>query len=409
MALAPIPLRGFTPIKMDPLKSLLNSAFASAREGAYPAALDTFKIVLSHNPHHAGALFGAAGCHYRMSNKDAALEFLQRLLKVNPSHPEGLKLLREIRTGEIGPKVGPADEDILNPEMGFIDPFGTGLDKQNREIEIIPEWQAPGRDIPGIGEAFREGMSTCQSKFQIGKVYRDAWRFSRENFRTLYFASLFSLFVWVSVWAPFIYWLFESWGEGKVIAFSRIGATILLLPTTGLLSFYAFQIRNDNNLPLVQSQLFLNHYPGVLFSLGWLLLPVFLAVSLLYGFAFLAGFFVDYSLGAWVYAYSLEIAIVMIVYLGFRCWFLHQSAYTQVEDHPLTILGRAYYATRGQHIRLFFFIVLQTIFFIGGTLLLGLGIPLVHAAQTEAFLQTQSTEKMKSEKIGFIPKRVEGH
>ena len=393
---------------MDSLNTLLKSAYASAKKGDYQAAFEEFKIVLSHNPHHVGALFGAAACQYRMSNPALALEFLDRLLKVHPTHPEGVKLYREIQEGGLSsPGVGVAGKTPFAPESDFVDPFGTGLDRQNRSVEIIPEWKSPGRDAPGTLELFREGRTTCLGSLRIGRAYLDAWRFYRANFRKVYLATWVCLLVWVLLWIPFSLWFLQVLREGFIMRIVGLIGGLFLYPTAGLLSCYCFRLRTQDEVPLSQIYYFLAYYPGILFSLGWTLLPIPLGISSLYGCLRVIEMFTDVPLASVAYPHLGKVGIIALAYLWCRCWFLHQSAYSNLDDHPLTVLGRAYHATRWQHIRLLFFIAFQTLFLIVGTLLFGLGIGWVHAAQTEAFLQTQREPQFEPEleDIGFIPKQ----
>ncbi|MCA9436789.1 MAG: hypothetical protein KC978_13480, partial [Candidatus Omnitrophica bacterium] len=61
-----------------------------------------------------------------------------------------------------------------------------------------------------------------------------------------------------------------------------------------------------------------------------------------------------------------------------------------------------------QQFRLLIFTVLQTLLLILGLFFLGLGLPWVHLAQTEAFLETQRQKEGEAARdgIGFEPKRA---
>jgi hypothetical protein len=316
-----------------------------------------------------------------------------------------VKLLNQIRVEDLAKRgLGEFKEDPLNPEYSSIDPFGTGLDKKNREFEIIPEWRSPGREIPSIRETILEGKGAYTSSFRLGAVYRESWNFYRRNFRRLYLGGWLTLFVGFGVFAPFAPWLFQSFREGTLLTPTRILFLILFYPMTGLFSSYCFRFRRDPNLPLTQIVHFAGYYPCILFCLGWMLLILPLLLSLIYALAFLGQLFIDFPLAEWVYKHLAIIAGGVLFYLWWRCWFLHQAVYDNPDLHPLTILGRAYFATSGQLFRLLVFSVFQTGILVIGTLLFGLGIPWVHLAQTEALRQIQGGQEKEPNEIGFVPR-----
>ncbi|MCB9767162.1 MAG: tetratricopeptide repeat protein [Candidatus Omnitrophica bacterium] len=394
---------------MDPLKTLLNSAYARAKKGEYKSALEEFKVLLSHNPNHAGGLFGIAACHYRMGNVEEAQTFLERLLRVSPQHPEGRRLLKELQMEGLDSQgVAPVREDPLNPEYSMMDPFGTGLTKKNREIEVIPEWQSPGRDIPSIRETILEGKGSGASPFHIGRVYGDSWRFYRQNFKRLFWGGLICLFVGLGLLAPFIPWFVSDLKEGALLSPGRVLLLAFLYPATGLYSAFCFRLKEDAEISFGEIPQFAKFYPGILFCHFWMLIFAVIFMSLLYGVCFLIGILTGWPIVSWIFANVPVFVGGCLFYVWWRCWFLNQAVYLDANLHPLTILGRAFFSTSGQQFRLLIFTVLQTLLLILGLFFLGLGLPWVHLAQTEAFLETQRQKEGEAARdgIGFEPKRA---
>lgn len=392
-------------VEMEPLRTLINSGYSRARRGEYHAASEDFRTVLSHDPNHVGALYGMAACLHRMGEDEAAAEHLHHLLRIHPQHPQAARLLNEIQDLKLDEKGfrGPT-EDPLNSDRGAYDPFGTGLDKRSREFEILDEWKLPGRDAPGIGETLLEGKGTHSGVFSIGRSYSGAFRLLRTHFRILLLGAWLSLFVWAGIIAPYAASILDWFGRGGPLSPVRLLAILLALPLLGFYSGFCFRLRVEGEASFLDIPRFVRYYPNLLFCLGWLLAPALIAAPVIYTLSWFIGLFLEFPLADRVYENLFWMGASGTVYLWWRCWFIHQVVYHTPDLHPLTQLGRAYYASSGQQIRLAAFTLTQTVFLLLGLLTLGLLFPIPNAAQNEAYLQVLEESEESGEGIGFRPK-----
>jgi Flp pilus assembly protein TadD len=115
-------------------------------------AIDTYKNILSTEPTNEDALFGLASTYHRLGNLESARPYYGRLLKINPTHREGLnnflalvsdespqEALAELeRLEQRNPDFSPipAQQSLVLAKLGYAD---QAREKILRAIELSPD------------------------------------------------------------------------------------------------------------------------------------------------------------------------------------------------------------------------------------------------------------------------------
>lgn len=382
---------------MSELKTLVTAAYETARRGYYRDALDEFRLILSHDPKHPDALYGAAACAYRLERFGEADGYVDDLLRIDPGNRRAQTLKKQIVSGDFSESLEADPDAPLLDDEPVEDPFGVGGD--NKEHEVIEEWQTIDVHTPTTSELIGAGKVEDVGELRILTAYRNAWRTYRQEFRSLVIASWIALFTKIAVMTFFL-----STIAGTISYYPYFPTTILVFclllgfiaffccyPLLGMHTYYCFRTKREGHVELKEGRLFFNTYPYILFSIQWLLTPIFLIPFLVwvaYQFRLtdlIGNLTVPISFGNWMRGAFL-IGGAVQVYFYVRCWFLNVVLIDE-NLRPVTAVSRAYHLTKGQLIQTFVFTVLQILLTPLALLPLGIGYPFLALAQVEAFDQ----------------------
>jgi tetratricopeptide (TPR) repeat protein len=385
---------------MSDLRTLLSSAYDSAKQGYYRDALADFRAILEHNNRNVDALYGAAACSFRLEQSGECLAYLDRILRLQPGHPGAKRLLEEARRKEIELAIEPTREEPFHyPELPH-DAFGTGAG--DGEIKEVSGWVMEFPEPPTFPGLVKSGEDIRTGQLRIGLAYRLAWGTYRSQRRRLYFAGLLSLLIQVGVncfLLTFLAPLFIS-GFGRpwffllvVFPFATPVASIGL-SLFSMSALYAHAVLREGRVPFQRM------------ALAYLEQWVRLAAANFYAFGpLMGGLFASFllelrdhfgpgSLTRGPLFYATLVVLASQVFLLWRCWFVNLVAGLEKDVHPLSAVSKAYYGTRGQSYRVLLFAVLQCLFLPFCLISLGYWYPVLNLAQAEAYRQIyESGEK----------------
>ncbi|MES2985008.1 MAG: tetratricopeptide repeat protein [Pseudomonadota bacterium] len=121
----------------------LNRAYTALSNGDNAAAISIYQSVLAADPSNQDALFGIAATYHRNGNIEQARPYYGQLLKINPSHREGLNNFLALASDE-------SPQDAL-AELGR-------LEERNPDFSPIPAQQAVVLNKLGYADQAREKM-----------------------------------------------------------------------------------------------------------------------------------------------------------------------------------------------------------------------------------------------------------
>ncbi len=358
---------------MSDLRTLVSSAYETARRGYYRDALEEFHLILEHNPRDTDALYGASACLLRLERVEEAARVVEELLRVAPGNTAACQLEEEIRREQLLLASRPSRQEPFLLPHEQEDPFGTGGAERSREI--IPEWAPPIPHQPSFADRVRAGEKLEPGPLRVGAVWRTAWRVYRGSFRKLYLSGLIALVVQMGVISLFLSWVIPLAGGYPFWAtFVGVVGGLLSNSLLGMHALYCFRVLTETDPPMrgmgreALEQVFRLCGAGAL-----MLLPLLVRVT--WG-----------MLGArevlwWDAGLGLAQGLILA-----RCWFL--NLVTGAEGlHPAEAVSKAFRGTGKNGLRVFGLIALQLVLFLPAVLLLGLGYPLLNLAQAEAYRQ----------------------
>jgi len=398
---------------MSELRTLVNSAYETAKKGYYRDALDEFELILAHSPDNARALYGASACAYRLGLHPEADRFVDRLLRKDPGNKQAQSLKKKIVSGDFAESVEPTRPDPLTDETPVEDPFGLGSDPKS--LEVIEEWQTIDVHEPTASELIRDGKVERTGKLRILGAYRKAWREYRLHFKTLVLAGWLALFIKVGIATFFVtvlagvvrqlsgfaFFAFLIWPYSILLGFI---AFFVVYPLFGMHAYFCHRLKYKWDVKVKDEFLFLEKYPNILVTIPWVFAPLYLFPLAMFVFRhFWILDLIQWGLGPKVYPYFNDVFfwlgyVVQVVFFV-RCWFVNLVVIDS-DLPPLTAVSRAYHLTRGQTLRVFVFALLQTLLLPIALLPLGIGYPFVAMAQVEAFEQIDVRDTGKVRETG---------
>jgi tetratricopeptide (TPR) repeat protein len=385
---------------MSQLRTLVVAAFETAKRGYYRDALDEFRLILSHNPKHPDALYGAAACAYRLERYGEADGFVDDLLRLSPGDKRALTLKKQIVAGEFSETLERDPDAPLLDDEPVEDPFGVG--GGNREHQVIEEWQSLDVRIPTTSDLIEEGKIDEVGRLRIFAAYRSAWQIYRREFRSLVVAGWIALFAKTAVLTFFLSAIagvtaYYRYFPRTILVFCillSLVAFFIFYPLLGMHTYFCYRTKREGKVALGEGKLFFEKYPYILFSVQWLLAPLFLIPFLVwvaYQFRLtdlLEGVTGPIPFGDLMKG-SLLVGCAVQVYFLIRCWFLNVVLIDE-NLRPVTAVSRAFYLTRGQLLKTAAFVFLQLLLTPLALLPLGIGYPFLTLAQVEAFDQLNS-------------------
>ena len=377
---------------MSKLLTLVNSAYETAKRGDHRRALEEFELILSHDPNHPDALYGAAACSYRLGKHEQALGLLDRLLWRQPGNPAARQLKARVQ-GEAMLKSSQSSE--RHSQLAEARPQSPFSLEDRLKEDVIEAWNALDVRIPSAGARFREGKIEQTRVLNSERAFSEAWRFYRANFKRLVLAG------WLALGIKGLYLLFLAAGLsifleafrgmwGLQIFFGAIFGALGFwfgYPLLGLLPYYCYRLKREGPLPLRAQFLFIEKYPAMLFSLQWVHAPLVATIGgILFGdltgaYDWLGSIFE----GGWGY-YLLLFLLGLQFYLMIRCWFFN-LVFISGDFHPITGASRSYYLTGGNAWRVFTLAVAQIFLLPFALAPLGVGIGFLAMTQVETFEQ----------------------
>ena len=382
---------------MSELRTLVKAAFETAKRGYYRDALDEFRLILSHDPSHLDALYGAAACAYRLERYEDADGFIERLLRLSPGNQRALFLKKQITSAEFSELLEADSDGPLVEDEPVEDPFG--VEDGNGTHDVIEEWQPLDVHVPTAIDLIADGKIEEVGKLRIFSAYRNAWRLYRRDFRSLVVAGWVALFTKTALLTFFL-----SVIAGVTVYYRYFPRTILVFctllglvaffvfyPLFGMHTYYCYRVKREGPIALNEGKLFFEKYPYILFSLQWLFVPIF-AIPFLVWVAYqfrltdlLEGVTGPVPFGGLMRG-SLLVGCVLQAYFLIRCWFLNVVLIDE-SLRPVTAVSRAYYLTRGQLLKTVVFVFLQLLLMPLALLPFGIGYPFITLAQVEAYDQ----------------------
>jgi hypothetical protein len=360
---------------MSDLRTLILSAYETARQGYYRDALDEFRLILEHDRKNVEALYGAAACSFRLGEYEACLALVDRALRLHPRHSGALRLKEEARMKRLAEASAPTRVEAFHQPAAEPDAFGTGVTEARNEV--IPEWAPVLFEKPSFSDMIREGEKIAPGRFRIWSVYRVAWRTYKSRFASLYLAGLISLLAEVGV----VSILLAIW----FLPLECLWLCVLVgLTLAAMLPLYACSVLEEGKVPLKRLAVgFLEQWVHLLLANFWMLLPFEIGLlSVRLGALELSAALGALGrstvfLGAFMFCQTV---------LGWRCWFLNLVA-GHATLRPVASVSKAFYGTKSQPVRVLIFMFLQLFLLPIGLLPAALGYPLVCLAQAEAYRQ----------------------
>ena len=374
---------------MSQLQSLIDGAYVTARKGYYRDALDEFNLILTHSPKCMDALFGAAGCHYRLSQYPEAMETVERVIRLDPKNAKAKELREQISRTEMVEASGPTRVEPFHLPEAVHDPFGTHKKKSTREV--IPEWQMLNPKEETFGSHVRDGKDWQSDRLKIFEAVRIAWTTQRNQFGRFYgsvWILILLLGIFASILASLMTPLFGLLGHFRLFSTLWLYFCCFLacLSVQGLFAVYthkAFCLLEDGESAqkLSVSEKVVKGIRAAT-ACWFLLIPTLILmmgnlIGVLAPTAVLEG-----GSNGWVCGGILLFQVILF----FRCWFVNLVV-TTGDSHPVESLSHAFYGVRGQNIRLALFVAIQMILFPFAVILLGIGIPFLFLLQAAAFRQ----------------------
>jgi hypothetical protein len=391
---------------MTQLRTLIASAYHTAKQGYYHDALDEFRLILNHDPGQKEALYGAAACAFRLNRTDLAEDFIDRLLENFPNDAQALELRERIDASGFAQAEEKSKDIVQRLREQTEDPFGVGADK--KLTEVIPEWRTLDVRPPSFMDLMEYGKTVRPGELRIFAAYGEAWRLYRSNFKRLVWAGWFSLFVQIGFLACalslFSGWLVSLETRGPILrSLTELIANVIAFAFYPLLAVhtqFCYRWKRNPKLGAMDQLRFVEKYPYLLIGLPWLLGPGIL----LWAFLQVGALGLPRSAEAFLPPKTANDAIVLLIlltqiYVFLRAWFIH----IVIEDEdlrPLAAVSKAYYLTRQQRTKTFLFVLIQTLLFPLAALPLGIGYPFLCLAQVTAFDQLNRTEASEGGAMG---------
>lgn len=358
---------------MSDLRTLVSSAYETARRGYYRDALEEFHLILEHNPGNPDALYGASACLLRLERLEEAARVLETLLRIAPVNAAARQLEEEIRREQLALASLPSREEPFLLPGEEEDPFGTGAAERSREI--IPEWAPPMPARPTFAERVRAGENLDPGVLRLGAVWRTARSVYRGSFRKLYLSGLIALVAQVGVISLFLSWVIPLAGSSPFIAtlLALVGG-LLSTSLLGMHALYCHRVLTETDPPMRRmGREALEQVFGMCAANGLMLLPLLLRVAW--------GMLGSHEMLWWDSGLLAAQGLIVA-----RCWFL--NLVTGIEElHPAEAVAKALRGTGRNWFGVFVLIAGQLILFLPAVLFLGLGYPLLNLVQAEAYRQ----------------------
>ena len=197
---------------MTELRTLIESAYNTAKQGYYKDALEEFRFILKSESESRDALYGAAACAFRLAQNDLAEDYAARLLKKSPQDAQTLALRERILASGFASEEEKSKTLVQRMLEEDEDPFGVGTDK--KVSEVIPEWTPLDVRVPNFWDLLDYGKTLQPGRLKILSVYGEAARLYRSGFKRLVWAGWVSLlvqlgilFVLVSIFSGLLVWV----------------------------------------------------------------------------------------------------------------------------------------------------------------------------------------------------------
>lgn len=391
---------------MSELRTLIDSAYNTAKLGYYKDALEEFLLILNHDPSQKDSLYGAAACAFRLNQTDLAEDFIDRLLKRFPNDPQALELRQRIDATGFAQADEKSKDIIQRLREQTEDPFGVGSDK--KLTDVIPEWRTLDVSPPNFWTLIASGKKSRPGRLRILAAYSEAGRLYRAGGKRLIAAgwvALLALLVFIGFTVAAMAGLIQSFQYMKAIGEALallLGYFLLGLfyPLLGIHTYFCYRWKRDPATPGLSQFGYVEKYPHILAGTLWTLLPALV----LYGFLGMGALNLPQSAEAFLPPKNANDAIVFGAlfaqfYLFLRCWFINLVLIDR-ELRPLEAASRAYHLTGGQRIRFLVFVTIQILLLPIAILPLGIGFPFLCLAQVAAFDQLNNEEPLTGGSAG---------
>jgi len=382
---------------MTQLRTLIDSAYNTAKQGYYKDALDEFRLILNHDPEQREALYGAAACAFRLGQNDLAEDLVSRLLKKFPKDFQALTLRERIAASGFVDAEEKSEDIIQRLRDQTEDPFGVGSDK--KLTEIIPEWRTLDVRQPTFWNLLDYGKDLNWGRLRIFSAYAEAARLYWAGFKHLVLAgwvALLVLLLFVGIVFAALAGLLETFHSMKAVGEALallLGYFLsgLFYPLLGIHTLFCYRWKRNPDTPVLSQFQYVEKYPYVLTSTLWIILPALV----LGAFVGVGALIVPQTVDAFLPPRNTNDVIVFLFLLGqfylyARCWFINVVLIDR-EMRPLEAVSKAYYMSGKQRIRFLLFVALQILLFPLAVLPLGIGFPFLCLAQVAAFDQLNRT------------------
>lgn len=364
---------------MTQLRSLLGSAYETARRGYYSDARDEFDFILKHDPRSVEALYGMAACSYRLKEFGRSIDELERLLRIDPKHSEARALRDTVKRDELAEATSGHKTDVFHFPTLPREAFGEGDSKA-----VIPEWLPVGPKDVTLRELQDAEGTRLFGKLSIRKTFRTARKVYRRWRGSLYLASVLALVVQAGVLSFLLRFLvpYLLLAKSEFNVLLAALSTLVLLLILPINSFHAFQVLVEGTAQTSkrQSMILLERWPKMASAFFYANIPFLLMLIFWRGPRDVLA-----PLDSWGFREVLFLFLGIVqIYFWIRCWFIAQISGLEGTGGLQAFL-RAWYGTRGNVLRTTLFACLQVLLLPLALLPFAYGYPLLSLRQAEAY------------------------
>jgi hypothetical protein len=371
---------------MSELRSLVQGAYEMARRGYYSDALDQFRLILSHDPKHSEALYGAAASAYRLDLFSEAAQHINLLVRLQPKNLRAQELRDKIHAAELGGAPEEAEEtweeERIPVELRF------GVLPNERLVGAVEGWNTLDVRVPGAEELFLQGKWENTGDLLPFRALRRAFNTARSLYWRYWGALLMGLMVWAVTLAfltTSLISLYSFWPFLFKVFLVVMG--LLLFPMSGIFGFLAYRVQFPSDQGVRPLREFFEMYPSFLFILKRLLWPTLVGIFFqitVYAFCF-AGNPSPSRFSGFLWYLVPAATLLVQAYILCRCWFLNLVPIGRPEVEPVTLYGLAYRLTEGNGFAMVRFLVFEALLTVLSIATLGLLFPVLLAFQVEGF------------------------